>query len=247
MQKSIGTYDNPQPKISVISPSVRPEGLALVNKALRRQTFTDFEWLVVSPQDYGFGKWVKEPPKNGGDYWGLNKAMNEAIRQAKGELVVSWQDWTYAKPNALEKFWQHYSLDHKKIVSGVGNKYQDESWSVVVWQDPRIRSDYGTFYPCFFNDIEFNFCALPLNAFYAVGGYDEYLDKMAGMDGYSVVERLNLLNDGWDFYLDQANESFSLEHGRLSKDWDEKNWLPRWDKEVRPRYVANPILGYLTI
>lgn len=233
--------------ITVITPTVRPEGLALVQKALKRQTLKDFEWLVVSPIDYGYGKWVKEPPKNEGDYWALNKAMNEAIRQAKGDLIVSWQDYTFATPQALEKFLFWYEYDNKKIVSGVGNKYSDETFTVKTWQDPRQRIDQGVFYPCYFNDIEFNFCAIPKKAFYEIGGYDESLDKKAGMDGYSVVERLNLLNNGWDFCLDQTNESFSLEHGRLTTDWDEKNWLPIWDKEVRPRYLVNPVLSYLKI
>ena len=125
----------------------------------------------------------------------------------------------------------------------MGNKYSDDKWIVKTWQDPRQRSDQGTFYPCFFNDIEGNFCAVPRKAFYDVGGFDESLDEKAGMDFYSVMDRLNLIGD-WDFHLDQTNESFSLEHGRLSDDWDDKNWLPIYSS-VHERYVVNPRLNYL--
>jgi len=244
------------PKISILTPTVRPAGLALVAKALRRQSFCDFEWIITSPDDIGtpallpenFAIYMTDPPKQQGDYWSLNKAYNAMLRQAKGDLIVSWQDYTYAKPDALQKFWDHYALDHKKVVSGVGNKYQDEEFTVVTWQDPRQRSDQGSFYPCYFADIEWNFCAIPIKALYAIGGFDEKLDKYGGMDGYSVVDRLNLLNEqhgaGWDFYLDQTNVSFSLDHDRLPG-WDERNAIGGPYQERRSAYLENPKLPFL--
>ena len=36
------------PGISVITLTVRPEAVALVIKALKRQTFKDFEWIIAS-------------------------------------------------------------------------------------------------------------------------------------------------------------------------------------------------------
>ena len=238
--------------ISVITPSVRIQGLSLVKKALKRQLFKNFQWLIVTPvpsvevtrilDNYPY-IYIDEPQKQTGDYWTLNKAMNKAIAKAKGELVVSWQDWTYARPDALEKFWFHYQQEPRTLVTGVGNKYADESWTVRSWQDPRERDDQGTYYPCYFNDIEFNFCSVPKDAFYAVGGYDEYLDRFAGMDGYSVVSRLNLLG-GWDFKIDQTNKSFSLEHGRLPE-WEYKNAIHGEYKKREAIYVHNPVLSYL--
>ncbi len=220
-------------KISVITPTVRPEGLKLVEKALQRQTFTDFEWIIEERH----GK----PQK--GLVWTLNRDYNRAIKRAKGELIVSWQDYTFAKPDALEKYWYHYATEPQCIVSGVGNKYLDDTWTVVTWQDPRERNDISSFYPCFFNDIEGNFAAVPQRAFDAVGGFDESLDRYFGMDFFSVMDRLNLLG-GWDFKLDQTNKSYSLEHKR-PKDWDEKNALgPIYDK-IRQTYIENPRLTYL--
>lgn len=219
--------------ISVITPTIRPEGLALVEKALKRQTFKDYEWIVQEREG--------ELPE--GCVWTLNRDYNRAIAKAKGELIVSWQDWTYAKPDALEKFWYHYENDRKTLVTGVGNKYMDDTWTAKVWQDPRERDDQGTFYPCYYNDIEFNFCAIPKNAFYAVGGFDESLDKFFGMDGFSVVERLSLLG-GWDFKIDQTNKSYSLEHSRPEK-WDELNWIGERYNNHRTTYIENPRLPYL--
>jgi hypothetical protein len=103
----------------------------------------------------------------------------------------------------------------------VGNKYSDSTWTQVAWKDPRERNDQGSFYECYFSDIEGNFCAVPKEAFYSVGGFDEDLDKYFGMDFYSVLHRLSL-QDKWSFYLDQTNKSYSLEHGR-DQNWDKNN------------------------
>lgn len=238
--------------ISVITCSVRPEGLSLVEKALKRQTLKDFEWIIVTPLDvttldrtvdHANYIYVPEPARQAGDVWTLNKAYNAAIAKAKGELIVSIQDYTYVEPQALEKFFYHYQQEPKTLITGVGNKYQDDTFTTETWHDPRQREDQGTFYPCYFCDIEFNFCSIPKAAFYAVGGFDEWLDHYYGMDGYSVVERLNLLG-GWDFKIDQTNRSYSLEHGR-PKDWEEKNALHGPYNERRKSYLQNPVLDYL--
>lgn len=218
--------------ISVITPTVRLEGLKLVEKALNRQTFRDFEWIIQQPEGKTEG------------VWSLNKDYNKAIRKSKGKLIVSWQDWTYAKPDTLEKFWFHYQNEPNTLITAVGNKYSDESWTVKTWQDPRERQDQGTFYPCYFNDIEFNLCSIPKEALYSVGGFDESMDIFYGMDGFSVVDRLNLLG-GYDFKIDQTIKSFSLEHGRLNPKWDELNWLGDRYNKKRLEYVANPVLSYL--
>lgn len=64
--------------------------------------------------------------------WTLNRDMNTAIKKAQGELIISWQDYTYAKPDALEKFWFHYKQNPKAVISGVGNKYEDSSLRLLL-------------------------------------------------------------------------------------------------------------------
>lgn len=237
-------------KISVITPTVRPDGIELVERALRIQTFTDFEWLIVAPHH----NWVLrtkvesvkrllEPYKKEGTVWNLNRAYNYAIKKAQGDLIVSWQDWTYARPDTLERFYTHFEQEPKTLVTGVGNKYSDDTWTSEVWKDPRKRTDQGTYYPCYFNDIEFNFCSVPRQAFFDVGGFDEELDKMYGMDGYSVVDRINMLG-GYDFKIDQTIESYSLEHPRPEK-WEELNAIHGFYTARRPFYLENPVLYYL--
>jgi hypothetical protein len=234
--------------ISVITPTVRKEGLALIEKALKRQTFQDFEWIITSPFDptYEYKKcdaWVVSFEKEPEDYWTVYKDYNRAIAASKGELIVSWQDFTYTKPDTLERFWFHHMNEPKTIVGAVGNKYSDDSWTVLNWKDPREREDQGAFYQCYYNDIELNLSAFPREAFYAVGGFDEYLDKYSSLCGLDVLDRLNMLG-GYDFKLDQTIKSYSLEHPRLPG-WEENLPFAKAYPERRLTYLANPKLSYL--
>lgn len=219
--------------ISVITCSVRPEGLKLVEKALDRQTLQDFEWIVQG----------REGAIPNDCVWTLNRDYNHAIKRAKGDLIISWQDYTYANPDTLEKFLFHFETEPKTLVTAVGNKYQDDTWTIETWRDPRIRADEGSYYPCYFNDIEWNLCSVPKSALYAVGGFDEDLDHWYGMDGYSVVDRLNMLG-GYDFKIDQTIRSYSLEHGRPDK-WEDLNAIHGPYEKRRLAYVDNPVLKFL--
>lgn len=213
-------------KITVITPTIRPEGLEIVNTALKRQTFRDFEWLVGSPQKPSIYdlKWVKDDFTEG--YWTLNRTYNKLIKKAKGDLIVSWQDYTFADPDCLEKFWFHYKQEPKTLVSAVGNKYDAvyPELGAKVWQDPRERDDQGSFYGVYPQDIEWNLASIPKQALYDVGGFDESLDFLGfGMDAYQVNHRLDDLG-GYDFKIDQTIKSYSLVHGRV-ENWDRDNVL----------------------
>lgn len=230
--------------ISVLTPTIRPEGLEIVNKALKRQTFKDFEWLIGSPFEPGYGTWVKDDFEGG--YWTLNRMYNKLIKQCKGDVVVSWQDYTFAKPDTLERFFTHYLSDPKTLVSAVGNKYTEvyPELGEITWKDPRERDDQGSYYYCFFNDIEWNLCLCPKSALYEVGGFDEKLDFLGfGMDGYGVNERLSLIG-GYEFALDQAIKSYSLSHGRV-ENWERDNAIHGAYANRRKEYLVAPRLKYL--
>ncbi len=234
-------------KISVITPTIRPQGLKLVEKALRRQSFRDYEWIVSAPSNvivkgFNIDQLLTDPPKNEGDYWAVYKAYNKAVKHAKGELIVSWQDFTYADPDALEKFWSQYKAEPNTLVTGIGNKYTDDTFTVVSWKDPRWKEGFG-FRGCNLNEIEWNFCSVPKKAIYSVGGFDETLDKYSSLCGLDVLARLSI-QGGWNFKIDQTNKSYSLEHGRMPN-WEEN--LPfngPWQQKLI-EYRENCILGFL--
>jgi len=233
------------PKISVLTPTCRPQGLKLVREALRRQT-VDFEWIIGSsfrPDIDIPHVWVKDPPKKEGNYWTLYEIYNLMIKKAQGDLIISWQDFTFTNPDTLERFLFHFKNEPKTLVGAVGNKYSDNTWKVETWRDPRIRDDFGSFYEVYPQDLEYNLCALPKEAIYAVGGFDESLDKYSSVCGMDISMRLDIIG-GYIFKLDQSIKSFSTEHGRLP-DW-EKNSPFRgvWQKRLK-EYQKTPILKYL--
>ena len=234
--------------ISIITPTIRPKGLEIVAKSLSWQTLTDYEWLVGSSfKPEHDCVWVKDDFKGG--FWTLNRIYNKLISKAKGNLLVSWQDFTYADPEALSKFLFYYRKDRRTIATGVGGKYEDDSWTNRVWQDPRERDDLGSMYETDFANIEGNFCGVPKRAMYDIGGFDEELDQLGfGMDWYGVLERLYDFG-GYRFMIDQTNKSYSLEHGRVGgKKWDKHNLLDGGYQRRRTELIkadVYPVLGYL--
>lgn len=241
--------------ITVITPTVRPDGLKPVEMALKRQTDKDFEWIVIAPQHINISGYkridqlLSDPPKTEKLTWTLNRAYNKAVKKASGDLIISWQDYTFADPDAIEKWRYHFEMEPKTLVTGVGHKYQQVYPYPMLrsWVDPRISDEWGTYYGCGFMDVEWNFAGIPRDAIYAVGGFDEELDALGyGMDAYSVNERLNDLG-GWDFKIDQTLKSYSLEHGR-PEDWEQKNLVHggyesrKQDLKFRSKW---PVLEYL--
>jgi hypothetical protein len=209
-------------KIVVITPTIRNEGLPLVQKALEEQEFTDFDWLVCSPEEPKncWATWVPDNFKGG--LWTLNRAYNALIKKAEGELIVSWQDFTYAKEDALDRFWKHYEYEPKMLVSALGHKYSNDSWQTQTWTDPRSGGVAN------FPEVEWNLCSCPKEALEKIGGFIEEMDFLGyGMDGYSVNERLAEL--GYQFYVDSKIESFSLGHGR-TLNWDKNNLIFKWEE-----------------
>lgn len=88
--------------ISVITPSIRPRGLEQTFKTLQNQS-VDFEWLPRLST-------VKSKPD-------LCYQMNQAIREAKGELIVFLQDWIKIRPDGLQLMWDYYKANPNTAVT----------------------------------------------------------------------------------------------------------------------------------
>lgn len=210
-------------KISVITPSIRKELLEIVSKCLRRQTEQSFEWLVGSPEDYGFGRFIKEPSKLDGDFYCLNKCMNSLYREVKGELIIQITDGIWFPPDTLERLWNHYINNSKGLVTTIGHQYDqlDKYGKPInmVWQDPRARLDQGTFYEVAPSEMEMCIASLPRQAVVDCGGVDEEYDKGPAVGEKEMCWRLDKI--GYKFYIDQTIEYRAIHHPRLSSNWDE--------------------------
>jgi len=246
-------------KISVITPTIRLKGLDIVRKSLSAQTFKDFEWLICSKEDPKIEEAIWVPDTFTGGFWSLNRAYNALFKRAKGELIVTWQDWIFAKPDALEKFWEQYEATNKLALIGTsGHQYESINKygkpQIKIWSDPRRNEKNGSFYEIYPQDFEWNFGAIPLKAIFDVGGFCEILDEKGfGMDGYQVNERLDLL--GYKFFIDHSNESYTIRHGREDfggeDNWNKNNNLSNGEYEkVRQESIRKnewPRMKYLSI
>lgn len=244
-----------KPVVSVITPTIRKEGLDVIRKALQKQTFRDFEWLICSVFDPGIpeAKWIPDEFTEG--YWTLNRAYNSLFQSARGEIIVTWQDWIYADPDALEKFVENVGKTDA-VVSGVGDQYESvNKWGkpqIKIWSDPRKTTEYGSFYECNWNDAEWNFCAFPKKLIYQIGGMDEKLDFLGyGGDQLQASERMDQF--GTKFFLDQTNESYTIRHSREDfggqEEWDKNHVLFNGKYDERKRGLIKlgtwPKLPYL--
>lgn len=206
--------------ISVVTPSVRKDLLPMVERCLKRQTFTDFEWLVASPADLGFGTFVQEPPKREGDYYGLNKAWQAAFKVAKGKLFVSIVDGLWFPPDTLQKLWDHFDSSPMSCIGGVGDQYDQEldgKPEHKVWEDPRKKG--RNFYEIPPRDFEMCLASIPMQAIRDVGGIDIEFDRYAALSEKEMCERIG--KTGYRFFLDESLEYRAIKHPRLNESWDE--------------------------
>ena len=207
-------------KISIVTPTLRPNSLEMNHKCLERQTFKSYEWLVVSPYEYKHAIWIPEPEKKEGNYYNLNAAWNAAFKVAKGDLIISIVDLLYFLPDTLERLWGHYQANKKSCISLTGNQYdriENGKPEGLVWTDPRVK-DNQTFYEIPPYDLELCIASLPKKGIFDVGGMDEEYDKSPAWSEKELACRMAAI--GYKCYIDTTIEYRALHHERLNSKWD---------------------------
>lgn len=121
----------------------RVEVLHRVYESLRKQTFRDFEWLIVDDgsQDATgdlVGAWVDEgrfpiryvKKENGGKH----SAFNRGVREASGRLFLTLDSDDACVPEALERLYRRWSEipeEHRERYAGITVLCRDEEGRVV--------------------------------------------------------------------------------------------------------------------
>ena len=176
--------------ISILTPSIRPEGLRDVMESLERQTVQDFEWLV----EIG-------TPWRGHD---LSRAMNRMLRRAKGDLIVIHQDYIRSPDKALERVLEAHRLSPRTLytypVSKTHASYAD------LKRDWRSQTDGEIPY----YQWETDFASAPRQAFLDVGGYDEEFDQGWSWENANLAHRAS--KAGYLFRCDQELECVAWDH-----------------------------------
>lgn len=125
----------------------RPGGIDILWANMKRQTFQDFELVLVDAlwrerekevKEYINDprlKYVRQADRPEWACTNLAHADNQGFRACEGELVVCLQDYIWIGPDGLAKFWTIYQQNPNILVSGVGHQYAKPSAEDIV--DPR--------------------------------------------------------------------------------------------------------------
>lgn len=189
-------------KVSVLSPSIRPEGLKVIQECLKRQTMQNFEWLV----EIGV-------PGKGHD---LNAAFNRMIRRSKGELLIFLEDYTKIMDDGLERFWKAYQEHPDTMFTSplgkVDNFGDKPRWDWRSYKQKETQKDYTD---CLSRCWECDWACAPRKIFYDIGGFDEELDKWWSGDNVSVGIRAEL--KGYKFKCLFTNPAVAWDHDAHTK------------------------------
>jgi hypothetical protein len=214
------------PKITVVTPSIRREGLALTRATLAAQTFRDFEWLIGSPfnPEMQEAEWVEDDFTGG--FWTLNRINTKLCKTARGELIVFLQDYIWVMPDGLQKFWDRYK-ETGGAIAGIGDKYDrvDIGGGHGKITHPDIRREH-LHAPFVKEDdaassLEMNWSCCPKSALEAVNYFVDEADFLGfSCDNVMVADRMHRLV-GLEVYTDSTNECWGYEHERVSREWEE--------------------------
>lgn len=158
--------------ISVLTPTIRPKGLDAVQESLEAQEYQDFEWLV----EVGL-------PSKGCD---LNAAMNRMLRRAKGDIIVSWQDWITCPPATLGRIAEFHRMSEMTAFTYPVAKYD------FNFEAGRFDWRQNTNGPIPYHQWETDLASAPKQMFLDIGGYDEEFDKGWSWDNVNVGHRARM-------------------------------------------------------
>lgn len=195
-------------KLSVITPSIRPQYLDITQKTLEAQTFQDFEFHVdIGLRNRGFG---------------LPSDWNKLLRRCKGDIVVMLQDCISIPPDALQRISE---LSHAK--TGYTYPLKKMPQGSYDWRKYRAEA-LGTekLTP---NMWEIDLASAPLSLFHDVGGFDEDFNNGWSWENVEIAYRAQAA--GYKFYVSHATEGEALDHDAIIENpW--RNKLPNNDKRA---------------
>lgn len=178
-------------KISVLTPSIRPQYLGITYECLKKQTFKNFEWLVD----------IDMPS----DKFLLPKAMNRLLSRSKGEIIVMLQDCITVDENFLQHIVDTYNGDF--VTYPLGKKDGESvKWD---WRKSSLRQQKDYIQP---QEWEADLASAPKKAFFDIGGYDESFCDGWSWDNVEVAYRAE--RAGYKFRCDNQVSGVAIDHDK---------------------------------
>lgn len=114
-------------KVSVLTIAYRPGYVDSLTSALKAQSFSGFEWVLVDElvelrkdlvekEVAGAFPVIHVAPKVISEYSATGAAMNTGIARCRGELVHFMADYMHIHPRTLERHWEIYRRHGPKVL-----------------------------------------------------------------------------------------------------------------------------------
>lgn len=222
-----------QPKVTVITPTIRTGFWNIMSHNLSIQTYKNFEWLIVDdyPEDRAIV--AKEYQKKygieirylrggkGRNYsrrCGLCRANNIAWKKAGGELLIWLQDFVLMPANGIESLVDLYRHHPNDLLAPTdiyynaieANKENREDWwdgktKILTSKDwANVRNkNQGVRYTQLATEFELNYGAIPKEVLEKLNGWWEFFDDGLGYDNTEIAKRA--LKIGSKIIVDDTN------------------------------------------
>jgi len=235
-------------KVSLIQTTNKVGGIDILKDNLARQTFKDFEVVLVDELSDWRGHEVKEYlkdfnlkyypsiPKKDGDAWNFNSSMNIALEHCAGNFIISLQDYIWIPANGIQRFVDDIESEPNSFISGVGHKFENPKKIDFPHKISAFHKLYRPSHPLSeFDDrmllaeglqpaqtslFELNWSCFPNNPELR---FDPDMDKFYGCDNiYLEVVGKQL---GMKSFIDRSNVCWGYNQSLFGRpmDWEERH------------------------
>lgn len=249
-------------KVTVYTPTVRKGWWNIMADNLAKQTYKNFEWVIVDDigydrseeaqkyaREYGLDiKLIHGKPRTKKRTYGLVNANNTALKEAEGELFVFLQDFILIPEDGIEQLVTLYRKNPTVLLAPVDMyaapkikpDIESEDWfhgelDVVgdfIRQNIRIKN-LGLRFSDHPFDFEQNYGAIPTEIARRLGGWYEFYDEGLGYDNTDIAYRA--LKSGYKLIVDETNVAICIDHWEALQN-DRENVLGRARRLNDPRY-----------
>jgi hypothetical protein len=194
------------PKVTVLTVSRRIGWEKMAAWELKKQTFQDFDWVIVTENDLDIHPYCPTqvraaPPKTRQS--NLNASLNEGLRHCKGDYVILYQDFIELQADCFEKL----------LKLATPNTFVTTLTLNPPGTEPDPRAVPGTPpHDCWPERWEANVAIAPMGILRYLGGFDEEYDNGWSWDNCNIAVRAAAL--GCQFIIDPTNNPQLLPHDR---------------------------------